>query len=82
MIAFLQSRKGDLVSAVARLEELIKTQPSYPYSYLLLGSIYENQGRRGEAEQLYGRALADEGVPEGYKLRIRVKLDALKRSGG
>lgn len=82
MLALVQFRTGDPKAASALLEELITRQPSYPDSYLLLGSIYENQGRRAEAEQLYGKALANEQVPESYKFPIRAKLETLKRSGG
>lgn len=82
MLAYLQTQKGDIDGAAAILEALMITRPSYPYTYLLLGSIYEIQGKRAEAEQLYDKALTDEGIPESYKLRIRGKLDALKRAGG
>ena len=64
MLALLQFQKGDGSSAAGLLEALITRQPSYADSYLLLGSIYESQGRRAEAEALYGKALANEGVPE------------------
>jgi Tfp pilus assembly protein PilF len=82
MLAFLQFQRGDSNAASALMEALITRQPSYPDSYLLLGSIYEKQGRRAEAEQLYGKALANEQVPESYKFPIREKLNGLKRSGG
>jgi tetratricopeptide (TPR) repeat protein len=82
MLAFAQFKKGDTGAASALLESLVTGQPSYPDSYLLLGNIYEKQGRRAEAEQLYGKALANEQVPESYKLPIRAKLEELRRSGG
>jgi tetratricopeptide (TPR) repeat protein len=82
MLAFLQFKKGDAGGAAARLEALITRQPSYPDSYLLLGSIYENQGRRAEAEQIYAMALASELVPERYKFALRARLNELRGSGG
>jgi hypothetical protein len=36
---------------------------------------------KAEAEKIYGKALAAEGLAAGYKLRIKARLDVLRRAG-
>jgi predicted negative regulator of RcsB-dependent stress response len=45
---------------------------------MLLGGIYEKQGKKAQAEGLYNKGLAVEGMPNQYKVRMKVRLNALK----
>jgi predicted negative regulator of RcsB-dependent stress response len=46
----------------------------------LAGAIYENQGKKEEAEAIYREALGKDGLSQNDRFRIEVKLKAL-RSG-
>jgi tetratricopeptide (TPR) repeat protein len=78
-LAFYQLQKGDEKDAVKTLEALIEKQPAYADSYLLLGGIYEKQGKKGEAEKIYKKALETDGIPDQDKFRIRAELEALQQ---
>jgi Tfp pilus assembly protein PilF len=80
-LAYFRNRKGDEKAAVKTLEGLIAKEPAYADAYLLLGGIYEKQGKEKEAETVYRKALAQEGIPESYKTGIRAKLDNPKSGG-
>jgi hypothetical protein len=41
--------------------------------------FFEEQGKEAEAEGVYNKRLATEGIPDQYKVRMKVRLDALKR---
>jgi predicted Zn-dependent protease len=60
------------------LDGLIQRHPAYADAYVLLGGIYEKQGNRAEAESVYKRGLAADGMPNHYKVRMKLRLDALK----
>jgi tetratricopeptide (TPR) repeat protein len=79
-LAFYQQQRGDLADAARVLDGIITRYPAYADAYMLLGGIYEKQGKSGEAEKVYKKGLAAEGVPEQYKLRMKARLDALKSS--
>jgi Tfp pilus assembly protein PilF len=78
-LAFYQLQKGDERDAVKTLEGLIEKQPAYADPYLLLGRIYEKQGKKEEAEKIYKKALETEGIPDQDKFRIGAQLEALKQ---
>jgi Tfp pilus assembly protein PilF len=78
-LAFYQLQKGDESDAVKTLEGLIEKQPAYADSYLLLGGIYEKQGKKEEAEKIYKKALETDGIPDQDKFRIGAQLEALKQ---
>jgi tetratricopeptide (TPR) repeat protein len=77
-LGFFQQQKGDLEGAIQTLGALIIGQPSYPDAYLLLAEIYQREGKKEDAEEVYRKALAIEGAPEPFKNHIKAKLDALK----
>jgi Tfp pilus assembly protein PilF len=77
-LAFYQQQKGDEKSAVTTLQGLIETQPGYPDSYLLLGGIYEKEGKKDQAEKIYKKALETDGIPDRVKLRIGAQLQTLQ----
>ena len=72
------NQKGDSGAATKVLNNLIREYPAYPNAYILLGQIYEEQGKKAEAKRIYGRALTAEGIPDTYKYRMRAQLETLK----
>ena len=50
-LAFYQQQKGDLAGAADVLDGLITRYPAYADAYVLLGGIYEKQGKKAEAEK-------------------------------
>ena len=78
-LAFYQQQKGNSVAAIKTLENLIEKQPGYADAYLLLGGIYQKQGKKSEAEQVYTKALDNEGITPAFKARIAAELNRLKK---
>lgn len=62
-LAFYELKKGDTDAAISTLRKLIAGSPDYPDPYLLLGAIYERQGRVNEARTVYQQALRNEESP-------------------
>ena len=60
------------------LNALITKQSGYFDAYLLLGRIYEKEGKKRDAEKIYNAALALERVPESFRKHIRGILESLK----
>ena len=77
-LAFYQQQKGDLPGAANVLDGLITRYPAYADAYVLLGGIYEKQGKNAEAERVYSRGLAAEGIPNQNKVAMKARLNALK----
>ncbi len=77
-LAFYHQQKGDLTGAADVLDGLISRYPAYADAYVLLGGIYEKQGKKAEAEGVYNRGLAVEGIPDQYKVLMKVRLETLK----
>ena len=77
-MAYYRQQKGDLPSAAKVLDGLITKYPAYADAYALLGGIYEKQGNKIEAGEVYSKGLAADGVPENYKVRMKARLEALK----
>ena len=78
-LAFYQQQKGNSVAAIKTLENLIEKQPGYADAYLLLGGIYQKQGKKSEAERVYSKALENEGITQAHKARIIAELNRLKK---
>ena len=76
-LAFYRQQKGDLPGAASILDGLVTKYPGYADAYVLLGAIYEKQGKKAEAEGVYNRGLAVEGMPDHYKVRMKERLKAL-----
>ncbi len=77
-LGFFQQKKGNTSDAVNTLAALITEQPDYFDAYLLLGEIYEKEGRKSDAEDIYNRALALERAPTDLKKHIKRKIELLK----
>jgi Flp pilus assembly protein TadD len=69
-LVFYLNQKGDSGSAVNVLSGLIEKYPAYADAYLLLGGIYEEQGKKSEAREMVGNAFGVEGIPDQVKQRI------------
>jgi tetratricopeptide (TPR) repeat protein len=76
-LAFYQQQKGDLVGAASALDGLINQYPAYADAYVLLGAIYEKQEKKAQAEGVYSRGLAVEGMPDHFKVRMKARLQVL-----
>jgi predicted Zn-dependent protease len=60
--------------AIRVLLDLTARRPAYANAYLLLGDMYEKQGRAKEAENTYRKILADEGLSRQERAFIEAKL--------
>jgi Tfp pilus assembly protein PilF len=61
-LAFYSYRKGDAAGAVDTLEKVVDRSPAHPDSYMLLGKIYEEQGKIKEAAATYTKALENKSL--------------------
>jgi tetratricopeptide (TPR) repeat protein len=80
-LAFYLQQDGKSDRAIKVLRDVIGLAPAYPDPYLLMGEIYEKQGKKKEAEGVYREALGKEGFPRDARLRIDAKLKALTSAG-
>ena len=80
-LAFFEQQTGDTAGATAALHDLIARYSAYADAYLLLGGIYEEQGNKSKAEEVYNQGLAAEGIPDSQKYRMKARLDGLKHDG-
>jgi len=77
-LAFYQQQKGDFSAATEVLERLLGAYPGYGDAYLLLGGIYEKQGKGAEAVKTYNRGLSAKEIPERYRIQLKIREEALK----
>ena len=77
-LAYYQKQKGNLFEAARVLDELIAKFPDSADAYILLGGICEKQGKGAKAEEVYNKGLAVASIPFPYKLRMKMRLEALK----
>ena len=76
-LAFYERKKGDTEAAIGTLKNLIARNPDYPDAYVLLGEIYERQGRVNEARTVYQQALWNPDIPAQGRTYIEQRLRAL-----
>jgi tetratricopeptide (TPR) repeat protein len=76
-LGFYYDRQGDLDHAVTVLQGLIDRHPPYPNAYLLLGDIYERQGKPAEAADIYRKALSRSEMPMQIRHFFDTKLKSL-----
>jgi len=76
-LAFYQAQKGDRKGAVKTLRETVKRHPDHIDAVLLLGEIYERDGKKEDAKEVYRKALSTGELSEQDSLRLRVKLQSL-----
>ena len=73
-LAFYEQQRGNVGEAIRVLLDLTARRPAYANAYLLLGDMYEKQGRAKEAENTYRKILADEGLSRQERAFIEAKL--------
>jgi len=76
-LAFYKNRQGDAAGATKILQDTIKQQPFYGDAYILLGEIYEKQGKASDARTLYLEGLTKNAIPSSYRQRFSERLKAL-----
>jgi len=78
-LAFYLRQSGDSTQAMRVLEPLVRQHPDQAEGFALLGSIYEETGRRDQALSLYRSASSNEALPESARRRFTSALAALER---
>jgi tetratricopeptide (TPR) repeat protein len=76
-LALLELKKGDTEAAIGTLRKLIARNPDYPDAYVMLGEIYERQGRVNEARTVYQQALWNPDIPAQSRTYIEQRIRAL-----
>jgi len=79
-LAFYMRENGDPERAAEMLKLVVQNWPWYADAYLLLGDIYEGQGKAEEAKAVYQQALNTEGLSRRDRYRVEAKLKALRSS--
>jgi tetratricopeptide (TPR) repeat protein len=77
-LAFFQAQKGDRTGAVKTLQDTLKRHPGHIDATLLLGDIYEQQGKKENAKEIYRKALSSNQLSDQDSLRLGMKLQALE----
>ena len=81
-LAFYQMNRGDVAEAISGLECIISRYPDYADAYILLGNLYEKQGKNIAAEKLYSKGIITGSVPDYYKAIMKNRLEKLRRPVG
>jgi tetratricopeptide (TPR) repeat protein len=76
-LAYYERKKGDTEAAIGTLRNLIARNPDYPDAYVLLGEIYERQGRVNEARTVYQQALWNPDIPAQSRTYIEQRIRSL-----
>jgi tetratricopeptide (TPR) repeat protein len=75
--AFFLDRKGDTAKAIPVLRKIVDRNQTYPPAYVMLGTIYEKQGKTAEAKKVYRKAADNAELPESDRAQFRNKLQAM-----
>jgi Tfp pilus assembly protein PilF len=76
-LAFFQLQGGDGVKATKILQNLTEKHPAFPESYLLLGEIYEREGKNSAALNIYRQALDRASLNRRQRLLAANKVKSL-----
>jgi len=76
-LAQAYENKNSLPEALAVYKSLAEIKGFAGESYLAMGRIYELQKDVPQAKEMYGKALAEEGVAPALKEKVQAKLDRL-----
>jgi tetratricopeptide (TPR) repeat protein len=79
-LTFYMRENGDPERAAEMLKLINQHWPPFADAYLLLGDIYEGQGKGEEAEAVYRQALNAKGLSRRDRYRLEVKLGELETS--
>lgn len=77
LLAALEAREGDLVSAKVSLRTLIDEYPAYIQSYVLLGQLFLQEGMREDGLQVFEQGMQ---MVESELLRIETELKTASRA--
>jgi tetratricopeptide (TPR) repeat protein len=72
--AYFLDRKGDTAKAIPYLRKIVDRYRPFPPAYVLLGTIYEKQGKADAARKVYKMAAENAEIPEPERARFRNKL--------
>jgi tetratricopeptide (TPR) repeat protein len=83
-LAFYLRKKDDVKGAIQTLKTIVEQKTAYVSAYLFLGEIYKEQGRTGDAIEVYRRAMNNEklSLRERYDFVARIKAMSSDRSIG
>jgi tetratricopeptide (TPR) repeat protein len=75
--AFFLDKKDDTAKAIPVLRKIVERNQPFPPAYVLLGSIYEKQGKTTEARKIYKQAADNAELPEPDRVQFRDKLRSM-----
>jgi tetratricopeptide (TPR) repeat protein len=75
--AFVLDRKGETAKAIPVLRKIVDRNQPYSPAYVMLGTIYEKQGKTGEAKKVYRKAANNAELPEPDRAQFRDKLQSM-----
>ena len=75
--AFFLEQKGDTAKAIPVLRKIVNRNQPFSPAYIMLGSIYEKQGKAGEAKKVYKKAADNAELPEPDRAQFRKKLQTM-----
>jgi tetratricopeptide (TPR) repeat protein len=75
--AFFLDRKGETAKAIPVLRKIVDRNQPYSPAYVMLGAIYEKQGKAGEAKKVYKKAADNAELPEPDRAQFRNKLQSM-----
>jgi tetratricopeptide (TPR) repeat protein len=76
-LAIYLRQSGDIDGAEEAARDVIRRSPAYVDAYLLLGDIYEKQGKADEAIELYREAVGNEALSQPQRRHFAARLQAL-----
>ena len=76
-LAYYERKKGDTEASIQTLKSLIARSPDYLDAYMLLGEIYEKQGKVNQAGSAYQQALQNPDLPVQNRMYIEQRIRAL-----
>jgi tetratricopeptide (TPR) repeat protein len=76
-LAYYLSQRGAVGEATLILRQWVEQQPAYGSFYMLLGEIYEQQGRVDDALSVYRKALSNEKISGPERLQLTEKIREL-----
>jgi tetratricopeptide (TPR) repeat protein len=77
-LAFYERQKGNIDRAIELLRQVIRNDPRYWDSYLLLGQIYEDRREFQNAAAVYRQALKMEQLPPALRRQLEAKAIAIE----
>ena len=80
-LAFYQRKKGDVDGAVALLQSVIQTEPTYADAYLLLGQIHEERRDLPAAAKVYLDASKIATLPPAMRSQLEAKARMMQAKG-